>query len=143
MVIMFFLISISSYSQTSFGEILLEAKSNSCRVANLVRSGDSIARQPSLSHEDSVLLKEYYRWRRDAVAHSTYEGAASASISELKSYLSNIPLFCGSGPQGYSWSSVGPNPTTANYQEIGIVYSLAVDPNNSDIIYAGTFESGM
>lgn len=139
-----FAISFFLAGQTAYQEVLEAIQNSTQSIPDIIRRGDSIAKIPSLTVEDSTQLKRYYRWRRDAVAHSTYEGASSSvTLADLRAYMANVPQFCYSGPQNNSWNVIGPNPTTSNYQELGLINAVAVDPSNSNIIYAGTFESGM
>jgi photosystem II stability/assembly factor-like uncharacterized protein len=48
---------------------------------------------------------------------------------------------CNSSPTNLNWTLVGPNSSTAT--DMGVVFSLAVHPSNTNIIYAGTQSSGL
>lgn len=138
------ILPLAGYAQSSLPEVVSQTRQETAQLSKLISSGDSIMNSGPMSSTDSAYIKQYQRWRRDAVAHATYEGApVNATVADLKAYMSNIPLFCNQGPANHSWSSVGPHPRSSSYQEIGIIKAVAVDPTNSDIIYVGTEESGM
>lgn len=137
------LINIHALAQHSLPGVLHQRHSSSASITELIESGDSILENP-LSAHDSTYIKEYQRWRRDAVAHSMYPNpTGSVTRSDIASYLSTIPLFCYQGPANHAWSLVGPHPSPSNFQEAGIVFAVAQDPNNSNIIYVGTEDSGI
>jgi hypothetical protein len=59
--------------------------------------------------------------------------------------LNTLPpfTFCTTGPTNNTWESIGPNPIyQQNLQHIGLLFCLAVNPNDTNEIYVGAGDLG-
>lgn len=141
--LLFTLASLLTAAQAPLNDVLSRLDEPSFAITETIALGDSVVFNDSINPIDTSALKTYQRWRRDHVKRQTYYGTANATSSSIRAYMAGAPLFCTSGPQGYNWQSVGPNPTSSNFQELGLVNAIEADPSNSNILYAGTWESGI
>lgn len=93
-------------------------------------------------HEEKV----FRRWEYYTKSRCMYPGAPKdGSVEGADQYMKSINNFfvCNNGFDSSPWSSFGPNPTASNLQDVGIIISIAVDPGNNNIIYAGSNTSGI
>ena len=102
-----------------------------------------------LRSSDGSLTKEekiFRRWEYFTQSRCMYPGAPKGgSVKGADEYMKSLNNFnvCNDGFSSSPWSFQGPNPTPSSRQNIGIVISLAVDPTNQNIIYAGSNTSGI
>lgn len=102
-----------------------------------------------LRSSDGSLTKEekiFRRWEYFSQSRCMYPGApVGGSIKGADDYMKTTNNFfvCNDGNSSSPWSFQGPTPTSNSLQDIGIIISLAVDPTNHNIIYAGSNTSGL
>tara|TARA_R110002096_G_scaffold395324_1_gene590775 strand:- start:3858 stop:5048 length:1191 start_codon:yes stop_codon:yes gene_type:complete len=130
---------------TTEENVLQAIENNTLMSSEIIKAGDTIFLDTA-SMSISSSRKKFLRWRRDAMPRSDFYGSTSNSTpQDFYNYLNgmNLGLACQSGPVGSVWRSLGPNPDPSMHQEIGLVSNVACHPNNENIIYAGTEESGL
>ena len=103
---------------------------------------------PLRSSDGSLTTEEkiFRRWEYFTQSRCMYPGAPrGGSVKGAYDYMksTNNFLVCDDGYSSSPWSFQGPNPTPTSLQDIGIVISLAVNPTNQNIIYAGSNTSGI
>lgn len=90
--------------------------------------------------------KDYKRWEYFWKDRSSYPGAPyGGDFTKVMEYskllATNSINICNTSPGASSWQLQGP--TTMNTANMGIVISVAMDPTNSSIIYAGSNTGGL
>ena len=91
---------------------------------------------------EDYILKRYIRWRAfwDTRVGLNGDQKAYASVWHSIFNSASIPT----GGSGTTWEFVGPNENIMNIPNyMGYVGALAVDPNNQNIIYAGSATGGL
>lgn len=94
------------------------------------------------THEEKI----FRRWEYYTKSRCMYPGAPKdGSVEGAEQYMKSLNNFfvCNDGFASSPWSSLGQNPTATNLQDIGIIISIAVDPSNNNVIYAGSNTSGI
>jgi hypothetical protein len=89
--------------------------------------------------------KSFYRWQyfwggRSSMPGSQPGGDMSVTSLYSSKITSGVISTCHTAPMGYSWKEL---PLRSNEPDIGVVTAIAIQPNNLDIIYAGTKASGV
>ncbi len=137
-------ISLSSFSQiNNVGELQQQMAIPTLSYTEITEKGDSIYENDSLLEMGK---KAYYRWKYRTEGRTAFPGVTPTSTaSDLNAYLTGTDYysFCNMGPATAPWSEVGPDPAPGMKQAIGLISCVAADPNNHNIIYAGTIESGL
>jgi uncharacterized protein involved in tolerance to divalent cations/photosystem II stability/assembly factor-like uncharacterized protein len=90
--------------------------------------------------------KVFRRWEYYTQSRCMYPGApAGGSVAGAEQYMSTLNNYyvCNTGFASSPWTSLGQNPTPSDKQDIGIIISVAVDPGNNSIIYAGSNTAGL
>lgn len=93
-------------------------------------------------HEEKV----FRRWEYYTQSRCMYPGApAGGSVVGAEQYMTALNNYyvCNNGFPSSPWTSLGQNPTPSDKQDIGIIISVAVDPGNNNIIYAGSNTAGL
>lgn len=135
---------IAQQSLTTPESIVQAIENNDLLPHEIIAAGDPIFENQTGSPISSE-KRRYLRWRRDARPRSNFHGSTSSSTTaDFYNYMSgmNQGLACTSGPAESVWRSLGPNPIDM-FQYIGFVSSVAINPSNEQIIYAGTEQSGL
>lgn len=93
-------------------------------------------------HEEKV----FRRWEYYTQSRCMYPGSpAGGSVAGAEQYMSSLNNYyvCNTGFASSPWTSSGQNPTPSDLQDIGIIISVAADPGNNNIIYAGSNTAGL
>jgi len=80
--------------------------------------------------------KVFRRWEYYTKSRCMYPGApVGGSVFGVEQYMKSVNGFyvCNTGYSSSPWTSIGQNPTPIDKQDIGIIISVEVDPNNSNI----------
>ena len=90
--------------------------------------------------------KFYRRWDYYTQSRCMYPNAPiGGSVLGAEQYMADLNDYyvCNTGYSSSPWTSIGENPTPADLQDIGIIISIAIDPGNNNIIYAGSNTAGI
>lgn len=142
----FIIISSLCYCQTITTDTILYKTSDTSETFSSICEQADVFYSAWKEQNGGVMVKNeklFRRWQYYWSSRCSYPNAPlGGSVQGADNYLrfvNNNFNTCQQGPS--AWSSDGP--ATHVLQEMGIVVSVAVDPTNSNIIYAGSNSAGL
>ncbi len=98
-------------------------------------------RKPGKGQGYKVFKRWEHHWESRIMPDGTFP-PSNINETEWNNYLASLPE-ASKGKSAANWTSMGPNTSNSGYNGIGRINSIAVDPNNPNVIWVGTPAGGL